>query len=452
MTMSRKRAILFAAFLAIFAAAAPSLALYSVGYRIDWEHKRVTKTGALFVKTPLSGVRVFVNGRPAGNTNLIFGHVLKENLLPRTYLVEARKEGYYSWQKRLAVQEGYTTSAKNILLFPRDPDMRTIASGIDRILFSQDRSRALLLPAASSERPAAWRTSSDAVADIPLHEPVLDASWSADGGIVAIRTAENLYAFAPFSPQHPCAGGCTLPPLPAPVAAFAMEPSGDAILAVAGENRALWRVPVSSASPQPLGMERVAALTKGNGTMFLLADSGIVFRVSAGPEPRLEQAGSFPPPSGSSTVLSSDAGGTLFLYTGAGAYVLDLAAQTPFALSRPSPLLTPSPGGGIAAFATPSELGLLYVRSSADQPAHAKGEEVFLTRFSERIMDLSWIGNRYLLLVRGGKAYAAEIDDRDSLNIVPLADADQAAWIPSDGTLVVRIGETVLRTSAPLVP
>ena len=51
-----------------------------------------------------------------------------------------------------------------------------------------------------------------------------------------------------------------------------------------------------------------------------------------------------------------------------------------------------------------------------------KNEKVFLTRFSEKIENIFWLNDYYLIFNLGDKIKIAEIDNRDGLNIIDLAE------------------------------
>ena len=64
---------------------------------------------------------MYVNDKLKDTTSIFTNSSLLENLLPKTYAIEVSKDGYYSWQKTLGVEEGRVTEAKNITLIPKIP-------------------------------------------------------------------------------------------------------------------------------------------------------------------------------------------------------------------------------------------------------------------------------------------------------------------------------------------
>jgi len=122
--MNKKtRTILFAICVFLFALTAPSIILYSQGYRFDFETRKVVQTGGLYFKVAPRSAEVYLNSKFKNTTSVFTSSSLIENLLPKTYYAEIKKDGYYSWQKTLTVEERRVTEAKNITLIPKTPGL-----------------------------------------------------------------------------------------------------------------------------------------------------------------------------------------------------------------------------------------------------------------------------------------------------------------------------------------
>lgn len=67
-----------------------------------------------------------------------------------------------------------------------------------------------------------------------------------------------------------------------------------------------------------------------------------------------------------------------------------------------------------------SEVWVLFLEEDAGQPKKRAGERLLIARFSESIKNAFWLGNHYLIFASGEKIKVAEIDDRQSLNIIDL--------------------------------
>ncbi len=79
------------------------LFLYAQGYRLDGKDFAVKPSGLLVVKSNPEGAQILVNQEVKGatNTNL--------TLLPETYDITIKKEGYTTWQKRITIKKEEVT-------------------------------------------------------------------------------------------------------------------------------------------------------------------------------------------------------------------------------------------------------------------------------------------------------------------------------------------------------
>jgi hypothetical protein len=127
-----QRKLLFSFFLCLFLTLGPMIVFYSLGYRVDFEKKKITKTGGIFIKALPKEVEVSIEGRIRKKTDIFFGSVLIDNLLPKKYKVKVEKDGYFPWEKELEVEEERVTEVKNLILFPRNINFYQILTGVDR--------------------------------------------------------------------------------------------------------------------------------------------------------------------------------------------------------------------------------------------------------------------------------------------------------------------------------
>ena len=129
----RRRTILFLLLVMVFFLSAPTVILYSQGYRIDIDQKRVTQTGAFFLKVKPNSAHVQINGETVKKTDFLFGSILIKNFLPKIYTIEISREGYYTWQKTLEIRARQVTDAKHVILFPQNIELRETTVDIENI-------------------------------------------------------------------------------------------------------------------------------------------------------------------------------------------------------------------------------------------------------------------------------------------------------------------------------
>ncbi len=82
---------------------------------------------------------IYLDEKLEEKTDFFFGSVLIENLLPKKYKIEVKKTGYFTWEKTLEVREKEVTEAKNVVLFPENPNFNILSGGIEKFWFSPDQ-------------------------------------------------------------------------------------------------------------------------------------------------------------------------------------------------------------------------------------------------------------------------------------------------------------------------
>lgn len=116
---------------------------YARGYRLNFKTFKFLPSGILVIKSEPDGASVFVNGelKTATNANM--------TLAPGTYDVEVKKDGYFTWDKRLTIEKEIVTQA-TISLFKNVPSLSpTTLSGATNVIMSENGSKIVysVLPA-----------------------------------------------------------------------------------------------------------------------------------------------------------------------------------------------------------------------------------------------------------------------------------------------------------------
>lgn len=122
--------------LALYFVLLPIVLSYSLGYHIDFHKFIIYKTGIISLTSAPSGASIYINGKLYKDAT----PVRIEELKPGTYSVEVKREGFYPWQKDLAVIPNMVTRAENIILFPLLQDMPKL-SILDTVDFFIPESR-----------------------------------------------------------------------------------------------------------------------------------------------------------------------------------------------------------------------------------------------------------------------------------------------------------------------
>jgi len=94
---------------------------YARGYRLNLKTFKFEPNGILVLKSDPDGASVYINGDLKTATNASI------SLSPGTYDVDVRKDGYFSWYKRLTVEKEIVTQV-SISLFKNAPSLSPITS------------------------------------------------------------------------------------------------------------------------------------------------------------------------------------------------------------------------------------------------------------------------------------------------------------------------------------
>ncbi|MDP2910430.1 MAG: PEGA domain-containing protein, partial [bacterium] len=140
----RTRNILFITLFILFLITAPVTVFYSLGWRFNWETKRIVQTGVFYFKVWPKNAQVYINGEFKKKTDIFFSSVNIDNLLPGQYQIEIKKDGYYDWRKTLEIKKKEVTEGRNIVLVPRNPNFNLLAEQIKDFFFSPDGKKVIL--------------------------------------------------------------------------------------------------------------------------------------------------------------------------------------------------------------------------------------------------------------------------------------------------------------------
>jgi hypothetical protein len=115
--MKLKIVLLWIFLVIAFCFTASFLLIEAYGYRINWDQKRIEKTGT-----------IVVSGSPRNSLVKLNGQLVSESiptslnkLLPETYEVEIIKSGMQTWSKIVQVKPGQAVYLEHVLLFAFEP-------------------------------------------------------------------------------------------------------------------------------------------------------------------------------------------------------------------------------------------------------------------------------------------------------------------------------------------
>ncbi len=406
--------------LVLFILFAPTLILYSQGYRIDLKNRSITQTGGLFLKTQPKKTEVFIEGESRSQTDFFFGSVLIENLLPQKYDVEVKKEGYHSWKKTVEINPKEVTEFKDITLFPEDLQFNFLLTGIDNPLFTPDNRRIVW----EEKSGSSWSLKMyDLDSSLKVHLVSEDEAFpNKDAEILDKRmskTNNELYLTIKVD-------GVTRE--------YSLQlDSIPAKLQEVEEQNSTGTVPVG------LPSDAVAHLSSG-AYVYYLNEAGYVFRSSdflTGKEQLNDEPLTLSKDRNYKLLRFSD---FLLVEEEQGAlYILRSDSRKFDRIFSPIKSLSVSPDGRKLLYFSDYEIGILFLEQINEQPQRARGDNIFLIRLSERIGDIYWLTPDYLVFNTPTGIKITEIDNRDSINVVQISEFPESkiVWLPQQQKLYV---------------
>ena len=110
---SRARSIIFAVFTSLFLTIAPTVSLYTAGYRLSLHPLALRRVGVLSVDIEPNDAIVYLN-----NVRVVNSIPMRiSDLVPGTYNLRIEKNGYLSWVKDIVIEDNKTTYIKDTTLF-----------------------------------------------------------------------------------------------------------------------------------------------------------------------------------------------------------------------------------------------------------------------------------------------------------------------------------------------
>ena len=209
--MAKVRLFVFVVSVLVVGVAGWFVSYYARGYRLDFKTFKFQPNGILVIKSEPDGASVLINGDLKTATNATI------SLSPSLYDVEVKKDGYFSWYKRLTIDKEIVTQA-DISLFRNVPSLSPVTfSGAENPIMSPDGGKIAysVLPASgvTDDKIGLWTLDTFS---LPLgfsNDPKritdgdltnADYSFSPDGRQIMLTTSNGVFVLdsGSFTPQN----------------------------------------------------------------------------------------------------------------------------------------------------------------------------------------------------------------------------------------------------------
>ncbi len=381
--------------------------------------------------------QIYINDELKKKTDIFFGSVLVENLMPADYQVQISKEGYHSWQKNLPIAKREVTEAKNVTLIPQDPGLNIVSTNAEKFFFSPNKEFIIVKETTEQE----WslkiietrqNIKSHLISQQDLRIGALNLlgkveeielinlTFSEDSrkAILTLGAKERLYYFildistAELTPIDPLKIN--------PEKLFFHTEDENKILVLSDSELKEVDI-VQKEISEPL-IKGIVTLYINRRDIYYLTKEGFVFKTSnLGQNQERVNIIPFDIKQESKYELQVS-NNNIFLKENSSLYIFSQENTSFEKLIDPAIEVKTSGDSKKIAYFNDHEIWVMFLEKKYEQPAKETGDKVFINRFSEEIKDLFWYTDHYLIFSLENKIKVAEIDDRDEINIVDLAE------------------------------
>jgi len=450
--MNKKIKILFLTLLVLgFGVVSIIVVLQAQGYDFDWKKNEVLKTGGVYVKTAQSGADVFIDDAYISKTDGFTREILAQKMLPGKHAVKVQKEGYFTWEKSLTVEEQMVAKAQNIILFPNNTTFESKFSGITSIFniigpnFLVLKTNGDLVAVNSETKEEQSVLSAAKMKDV---KKIKDIVFSPDQKKGLIMSSTNTYYLLELAGAK--SQITTLKDLDKTSEGVIWD--GDNTLDYISKNK-LYVYDIGKKKKELIKDESVTAFARHSDGLYTMED-GILIRTSTftkGVEIMTKDA--FPFKKNSKYELKIIEGRIFLSEDDKVFYYYNGKLKTFVKVLESTSKINYKTLSDKVIFTTDYSVWLMLLKDY-ESPFFKKAESfILLSTFPQKITDLVWVADDYFAAIINGKIKINEIDNRDKINSFELAgDNYSKLWFDSNNKSLIVVKDSDLYESTRLLP
>jgi hypothetical protein len=474
--MSKKtRNTFFIILIFLFLAIAPAMVMYCLGWRVDWGSWKVIEPGMLYFRATPKSAEVYIEGKPEKKTDIFFGSILIEDLMPRNYNIEIKKAGYHTWTKTLAVDKRQVTEAKNITLIPENINLTQISANLEKVFYSQDYSKIIAqeFTEDTKTKTKKWNlklinTSNNLKSHLVSQDDFkLGSTIDLQDIIIANNTKRTIIkviskdqllyflldlstsVLTQINPKEEIDDIYFNPSDEGKI--FLLVPSTKKNTKPEDLFYDLKAMDLKTKEISPALFTNLVALNVSGDNAYILDSAGFVYKsnllISS-----MDKLNVIPFSVKSETEYKlSVLEDLIFLKESASLYILNKDTLSFEKLMDSIKGFSLSPDSKQLAYFNDNEVHILFLEKKLEQPHKEKGVDLLLESFPDGINNVYWFNNFYLILASKNKVKIIETDDRSKLNIVDAVKIENPDIVWANNKLLIFSNKT-LSVSTDLTP
>ena len=391
----------------VFLFVAPTIIMYSQGYRFDIKKFQFVETGGIYIKALPEETNLYINDDYINKTSFFTRDILVQNLIPDSYKIRVEKEGYYSWEKNLDISKRTVTEAKYINLFKDDISFNSISKNIEEIY--PYNNEFLLLTSENELLSYDQKTIESFLSTNKTPNNIESISFSPSKEKALINTTTGLYYL--LNIKEKSVNLMRSISNEAKNVNFSFDEKG----LIYQLNGSVYEI--KDNSPKLLSREKVDCFTIYNNSIYALRESNVI-KINNLTEPE-ETLYSFNEYDSNNEYKIIFIENELFiLENNRNLYHLnnnlfELKIESNYSLEYSSLF-------NRIIFYDKNNIWLMPLKR-CESPFFADAYEIInITSFDKEIDNIKWLNGDYFLLTINNELYVSEVDNRDKLNIFSL--------------------------------
>lgn len=426
---------------------------FAQGYDFDWKKNKIIENGGIYIKTSQPNIDVYIDNKYINRTDSFSRDLLIQKLTPEEHLVRVQKDGYFSWEKSLKVDEKNVAKAQNIILFPENITFKEISANISKT-FEINNQKILILT--KSNELSLLNTDSGQIENILSAEEMKNVGKIkriefSPNSKKALIVSENLKYFLLLLEDKTANKIKNIKDFDKNSQKISFN--GDGYLYYLNKNN-LYSLNLDNGKKELIKEELVSAFGYQGDGLYTLED-GILIRTNIylktfetmTKEPFLFKK--------NITYDLKILEGRIFLTENNKAFYYYNGQTKSFekVIESTQGEIKYKIWSDKIIFNNDNELWLMLLKDY-ESPFFKKSDSfIFLSRFSEKISDVAWIDDDYFATIIGGKIRISEIDIRDKINFFELKDQGYSnIWFNKSKKALISIKENKIYESDKVIP